>query len=190
MIDYDNWILSQADKEDLKDLTHSEQMVAGCCRSAAILFGIILGLAICALFSSCKSVEYVTVPEVHNEHHWHTDSVHQTDSIIRETQTTIMQLDSAAMARYGIQLKSAERAWLVKTQDMERQIQMLMQLTQQKDSVHDTVPVPVPVIKEVPAQLTWWQQARIHIGGVVFWISVIVAVVSLVRWWLKQKKVI
>lgn len=180
-MDYDNWILSQADKEDLKDLTHSEQMVAGCCRSAAILFGIILGLVICALFSSCKSVEYVTVPEVHNEHHWHTDSVHQTDSIIRETQTTIMQLDSAAMARYGIQLKSAERAWLVKTQEMERQIQMLMQLTQQKDSVHDTVPVPVPVIKEVPAQLTWWQQVRMHIGGVVFWLLVIYVAYCIIR---------
>ena len=159
-------------------------------RSVAILITVIIGMAICALFSSCKSVEYVTVPEVHNEHHWHTDSVHQTDSIIRETQTTIMQLDSAAMARYGIQLKSAERAWLVKTQEMERQIQMLLQINMQKDSVHDTVPVPVPVIKEVPAELTWWQQMRMHIGGVVFWLSVIVAVVTRVRWWLKQKKVI
>ena len=169
---------------------YQEAMRKSFIRSIATLITVIIGMAICALFSSCKSVEYVTVPEVHNEHHWHTDSVHQTDSIIRETQTTIMQLDSAAMARYGIQLKSAERAWLVKTQEMERQIQMLMQLTQQKDSVHDTVPVPVPVIKEVPAELTWWQQARIHIGGVVFWLSVIVAVVTLVRWWLKQKKVI
>ena len=189
-MDYDNWIFSQADKDDLKDLTHSEQMVAGCCRSAAILFAIILGLVICALFSSCKSVEYVTVPEVHNEHHWHTDSVHQTDSIIRETQTTIMQLDSATMARYGIQLKSAERAWLVKTQEMERQIQMLMQMNMQKDSVHDTVPVPVPVIKEVPAELTWWQHFRISLANILLWVVGIVAVVTLVRWWLKQKKVI
>ncbi len=190
MMDYDNWIFSQADKDDMKDLTHSEQMVAGCCRSAAILFAIILGLVICALFSSCKSVEYVTVPEVHNEHHWHTDSVHQTDSIIRETQTTIMQLDSAAMDRYGIQLKSAERAWLVKTQEMERQIQMLLQINMQKDSVHDTVPVPVPVIKEVPAELTWWQHFRISLANILLWVVGIVAVVTLVRWWLKQKKVI
>lgn len=151
-------------------------------QSIATLITVIIGMAICALFSSCKSVEYVTVPEVHNEHHWHTDSVHQTDSIIRETQTTIMQLDSAAMASYGIQLKSAERAWLVKTQEMERQIQMLMQLTQQKDSVHDTVPVPVPVIKEVPAELTWWQQARISLANILLWVVGIVAVVTRVRW--------
>ena len=159
-------------------------------RSVAILITVILGMAICALFSSCKSVEYVTVPEVHNEHHWHTDSVHQTDSIIRETQTTIMQLDSATMARYGIQLKSAERAWLVKTQEMERQIQMLLQINMQKDSVHDTVPVPVPVIKEVPAELTWWQHFRISLANILLWVVCIVAVVTLVRWWLKQKKVI
>jgi hypothetical protein len=57
-------------------------------------------------------------------------------------------------------------------------------------AVHDSIHQPYPVIKEVPAELTWWQQARMHIGGVVFWLSVIVAVVTLVRWWLKQKKVI
>ena len=68
-----------------------------------------------------------------------------------------MQLDSAAMARYGIQLKSAERAWLVKSKELERQIQQLMQLSQTKDTVRDSIPYPVEVIKEVPAKLSWWQ---------------------------------
>ena len=171
-------------------MSDDERMKAGCLHALFYLVAVGIAFAVCALFGSCTTTKYVPVQQQHTEHHWHTDSVHQTDSIIRETQTTIMQLDSAAMARYGIQLKSAERAWLVKTQEMERQIQMLLQLNMQKDSVHDTVPVPVPVIKEVPAQLTWWQQARMHIGGVVFWLSIIVAVVTLVRWWLKQKKVI
>ena len=161
-------------------------------RSMAILITVIIGMAICALFSSCKSVEYVTVPEVHNEHHWHTDSVHQTDSIIRETQTTIMQLDSATMARYGIQLKSAERAWLVKTQEMERQIQMLLQLNMQKDSVHghDADYPQQYVCQGDAAELTWWQHFRISLANILLWVVGIVAVVTLVRWWLKQKKVI
>lgn len=149
----------------------------------------LVGLMIAACFCSCKQTEYITVPEVHNEHHWHTDSVHQTDSIIRETRTTIMQLDSAAMAKYGITLKNAERAWLVKTAEMERQIQMLLQMNMQKDSVHDSIPVPVPVITEVPAELTWWQQARLHIGGIVFWLALILLFVKyalpLLRKWLK-----
>lgn len=155
-----------------------------------LFYSLALMAMVIGMMTSCKQTEYITVPEVHNEHHWHTDSVHQTDSIIRETQTTIMQLDSAAMAKYGITLKNAERAWLVKTQEMERQIQMLLQMNMQKDSVHDSIPVPVPVITEVPAELTWWQQTRLHIGGIVFWGVLLVGVILLARWWLRQKKLI
>jgi hypothetical protein len=176
----DYW--NHADKDQYKGMTDEEKLRAGCWQMVVLLVAVAIGMIVCSFFTSCKSVEYVTVPEVHNEHHWHTDSVHQTDSIIRETQTTIMQLDSAAMARYGIQLKSAERAWLVKTQEMERQIQMLLQLNIQKDSVHDTVPVPVPVIKEVPAELSWWQQLRIHIANILLWALLVVGV------WLAVKK--
>ena len=32
--------------------------------------------------------------------------------------------------------------------------------------VNDTIPAPYPVEVEVPAQLTWWQQTRMHIGEV------------------------
>jgi hypothetical protein len=164
------------------------QMMQGGCGSVMMIALVVM---IMAMLTSCKQTEYITVPEVHNEHHWHTDSVHQTDSIIRETTTTIMQLDSAAMAKYGITLKGAQQAWLVKSAELERQIQMLMQLSQQKDSVRDSipVPVPVPVVKEVPAELTWWQQTRMHIGGIVFWLALILLFIKfglpLLRKWIK-----
>ena len=166
-------------------MSDDERMKAGCLHALFYLVAVGIGFMVCALFGSCTTTKYVPVQQQHTEHHWHTDSVHQTDSIIRETQTTIMQLDSAAMARYGIQLKSAERAWLVKTQEMERQIQMLMQLTQQKDSVHDTVPQPYPVIKKVPADLTWWQQTRLHIANILLWALLVVGV-----WWAIKKFVL
>jgi hypothetical protein len=44
----------------------------------------------------------------------------------------------------------------------------------------DSIPYPVEVIKEVPAELTWWQQARLHLAnillfglliGVIIWIG-------------------
>jgi hypothetical protein len=37
-----------------------------------------------------------------------------------------------------------------------------------KDSVHDSIPVPYPVevIKEVPAELNWWQRLRLWIGNI------------------------
>ena len=127
------------------------------------VFGLIAVLLIGALYS-CSTQQIVPVPEIHEQHHWHTDSVHQTDSIIRETQTTIMQLDSAAMAQYGITLKNAERAWLVKSKELQRQIERLEAMSIQKDSVHDSIPYPVEVIKEVPAELSWWQGLLVRLG--------------------------
>ena len=134
---------------------------------------LIASLIIGALCSCSTQQKIVPVPEIHEQHHWHTDSIHQTDSIIRETQTTIMQLDSAAMASYGIQLKSAERAWLVKSNELERQIQQLMQLSQTKDTVRDSIPYPVEVIKEVPAKLSWWQGLLVRLGYIALAIVII-----------------
>ena len=137
------------------------------------VFGLIAAILTGALCSCSTQQKIVPVPEIHEQHHWHTDSIHQTDSIIRETQTTIMQLDSAAMARYGIQLKSAERAWLVRSNELERQIQQLMQLSLTKDTVRDSIPYPVEVIKEVPAKLSWWQGLLVRLGYIALAIVII-----------------
>lgn len=150
-----------------------------------ILIGWMLGVVILILLLlyGCTTTEYVSVPQQHTEHHWHTDSVHTTDSVIKETQITIMQLDSADMARYGIQLKAAERAWLVRTAELERQIQQMMQMSATRDTVRDTV----TVVKEVEAKpaanadgnvdkLTWWQKTRINIANIILYVLAIVAV--------------
>ena len=125
-------------------------------------------LFVLALLASCKQVEYVPVIQTQTEHHWHTDSVKEKDSTYHEKTTTIMQLDSAAMAKYGIRLEKAERAWLVKTEELQREIERLEAMSMSKDSVHDSIPVPYPVevIREVPAELTWWQKLRLWIGNI------------------------
>lgn len=123
-------------------------------------------LFVLALLASCGTTEYVPVVQTNTEHHWHTDSIHEKDSTYHEKTTTIMQLDSAAMAKYGIQLQKAERAWLVKTEELQRQIERLEAMSQSKDSVHDSIPVPYEVIKEVPAELSWWQRLRLWIGNI------------------------
>ena len=170
-MDYDNWILSQADKDDLKDLTHSEQMVAGCCRSAAILFAIIIGLAICALFSSCTTTKYVPVIE------------HKTDTLIQTNlqRDSIYVHDSIMVSQQGDTVRIEK--W--HTKYVEREVHDTLY-----QAVHDSIPQPYPVIKEVPAELTWWQHFRISLANILLWVVGIVAVVTLVRWWLKQKKVI
>ena len=125
-------------------------------------------IMVCLAMCGCKHMEYVPVVQTNTEHHWHTDSVKEKDSTYHEKTTTIMQLDSAAMAKYGIQLKAAERAWLVKTEELQRQIERLEAMSFQRDSVNDSIPKPYPVevIKEVPAELSWWQKLRLWIGNI------------------------
>ena len=140
--------------------------------------GIIIGLIACALITlcaGCKTTEYVPVTQQHTEHHWHTDSIYKTDSVIKEKETVVMQLDSAAMARYGIKLKSAERAWLVKTQEMERIIQELMAKSSQRDTVHDSI--PCPVIKEVEIQPSWWQRTKEDVFCIIILIILLAVVI-------------
>lgn len=135
---------------------------------------IIVALVVAGALSSCTTTKYVPVESNHTEHHWHTDSVHQVDSFYHEKETTIMQLDSAAMAKYGIQLKNAERAWLVKSWELERQIEALQRLTAERDTVRDSIPVPYPVERS----LSKWETVKMDYGGeaiiVVFFIIIIV----------------
>ena len=134
-----------------------------------------------AVLAGCKQTEYVPVVETHDVHHWHTDSVKQKDSVYHEKTTTIMQLDSAAMAAYGIKLKSAERAWLVKTAELERQIERLMAMSATKDSVHDSIPYPVEVIKEVPREPSGIERGLMMVG-----ILAIMIIIICVVWKLKK----
>lgn len=150
------------------------------------VFIVFIVLILCLpLLMSCHTNERV-VESQHTEHHWHTDSVIQRDSVIMEKQTTIMQLDSAQMAKYGIQLKNAERAWLVKTAELERQIAMLEAITATADTIRDTITIRQTITKtdviRKDKELTWWQKIRLSLGNVFLWVLVIIAVVFGVKY--------
>ena len=140
---------------------------------AIVVFVCLFGIG--SLFVGCKSVEFIPVESSHTEHHWHTDSVIQKDSVVKESMTTVMQLDSAEMAKYGIQLKNAERAWLVKSWELERQIEALQRLTAERDTVHDSIPVPYPVEK----RLSKWQQAKVDWGGWALLVLIVLVVIAI-----------
>lgn len=112
---------------------------------------VVIVAALVLTMCSCTTTKLVPIESAHTEHHWHTDSVFNTDSVIVDRETVVMQLDSAAMAKYGITLKAAERAWLVRTAELERQIARMEALRATADTVRDTiqVPYPVEVVKEV-----------------------------------------
>ena len=171
----DNWM--QTGYDPYKGMTDNERMKTGCAQAIGTVVGVIIAMVVCALLGSCTTTKYVPITETHTEHHWHTDSVKERDSTHTERNTIIRELDSAAMARYGIQMESNQRAWLVLQREMENRLRELEHMTAQRDTVHDSIPYPVEVTKEVPAQLTWWQQTRIHIGGIVFWLLLLLAVI-------------
>lgn len=138
-------------------MNNEEKAYKGCFWSF-LMFILTMGIAL--FMYSCKT-EYIPIETSHTEHHWHTDSIKEVDSVIHERHTTIMQLDSVAMAQYGIKLKNAERAWLVKSWELERQIENLQKLTAIRDTVRDTIQVPYPVEKK----LSKWQQTKVDWGG-------------------------
>jgi len=139
----------------------------GCFWSVCLFIAlVVMVLMFGSVMSGCKHVEYVPVETTHEIHHHHTDSIKERDSVYHEKETIIQQLDSATMAKYGIQLKNAERAWLVRTAELERRLQELSEA--HTDTVYrcDTIPRPVEVIKEVPAELKWWQKMSMSMGWV------------------------
>jgi len=149
------------------------------CRLAVIgwyLLAITIVVLIGWLLMGCTTTKYVTVPEVHEHWQTSTDTIHKTDSVIDRQTTTIREVDSATMAQYGIQMKDMQRAWLIETDRLQRELSELRH--SHTDTIHerDSIPYPVEVTKEVPAQLSWWQQARMHVGGIVIFLLIIFAV--------------
>jgi hypothetical protein len=160
-----------------KGLNDDERITAAVLHIVYICLGLLVAVLLCALLSSCTTTKYVPVTETRTEHHWHTDSVKERDSTHTERETVIRELDSAAMARYGIQMQANQRAWLVLQKEMENRLRELEHMTAQRDTVHDSIPVPYTVIKEVPAKLTWWQQTRLHLANILLWLLALLAVI-------------
>lgn len=142
-------------------------------RLLMMVVGFTVLLCVITMLSGCKPLQkVVTVPEVHEQHHWHIDSVIKHDSVFRDRKTVIRELDSAKMAQYGIQLKQAERAWLVETNELRREVERLSAMSANRDTVRDSIPKPYPVYVE--KQLTWYQNAKLKFSEIVIGIFFII----------------
>lgn len=138
---------------------------------------ILLVSIICSL-SGCKHIEYVPIETTHTIEHHHTDSVREVDSIFKNKETIIMQLDSEAMAQYGIRLQAAERAWLVRTAELERQLQKMQHTKTDTFLKIDSIPIPYPVVKvETKTNYGgWWA-----FGGLLLFIAAVAALFIILR---------
>ena len=149
----------------------------GCMSTGFFVALFIVVFALLAL-NSCTTTRVVKVPEVHEVIHHQSDTVIQKDSVIHEKETVIMKLDSATMAQYGIQLKATERAWLVSTKKLEKELQRIAKIKTDTLTIRDSIPYPVEVTKEVQAKISRWQRLKMNIG-LIFIGSIIVIIAAI-----------
>ena len=147
------------------------------------LVAIVILLVAALVLGACRSVKYVPVVEKHTEYVSHTDSMICRDTLEIREQTIIRMVDSATMAKYGIQLGRMESAWLIQYDRIQKQISELLKAKKDTIEKTDTIPIPYPVKVEVPAQLSWWQKTRMHIGE----ITIIALLVLLGSWIVRIK---
>ena len=154
MTDYTNpndpWM--QTGYDPYKGMSNNERIKAARLQLLIMVGAFIAALLICALFGSCTTTKYVTMPE------YHTDTVrivqHQRDSIYLSDSIYVSDF-----VRDDTVYKTVER-W--HTKYIERMIHDTLY-----QSKMDSIPYPVEVIKEVPAKLTWWQQTRLHLFNII-----------------------
>ena len=169
--DCDNFEPTDGDNADTSDITNQALRTATV--KTVIILAVIITCLLMAIFSSCTSTEYVTVPEVHEHWHHSTDTIHKTDSVIDRQTTTIREVDSATMAQYGIQMSALQTAWLIQTDRLQREISALR--ATRTDTVHerDSIPYPVEVVKEVPRERSTVEWVLLIVGiAAIAWIII------------------
>ena len=107
---------------------------------------LVLGIVLMSL-GSCRSVKYVPVETIKHDSIYITQ--HQKDSIYLHDSIHIKEkADTILIEKWH-------------TKYIEKQVHdTLIQVER------DTIPQPYPYEVEVPANLSWWQKTRMHIGEV------------------------
>ena len=168
MMDFTNpndfW--THPDYDPYKGMSDDERMKAGCLQLASYIVMILFGLLLCALLGSCTTTKYVPVIENH------TDTLIQT-KIVKDS---VYLKDSTSVTQKGDTIRIEK--W--HTKYIEKQVHDTT-FVSKTDSI--PVPYPVEVIKEVPAELTMWEQLKMKAGG----IAILLCIFAFLFWIWKEK---
>ena len=149
-----------------KGMNDDERMKAGCLQIISIVVTMTVGLLLCALFGSCKSVEYVPVIE------HHTDTLIQT-KIVKDS---VYLKDSTHVSEKGDTVRIEH--W--RTQFVKTEVHDTLYISK-TDSV--PAPYPVEVIKKVQAELTMWERLKMKAGG----IAILLCIFAFLFWIWRSK---
>ena len=182
-----------------KGLTDEERIGEGCFNIILMMIGALVAMILCAMFTGCSSPRTVTNTSDHriNDKLERIDSlltnrtVIQQDSIWRESvmrqfqsiheksdTNRITVVDTAGniirekiiinnIRETNSETDRTEREVLIRRlEKMDSTISKMIDRQEHTDSLLQSK----ETVKEVPAKLTWWQQLRIHLGGITFWL--------------------
>jgi hypothetical protein len=138
-----------------------------------VFLAAILLIALASLFTGCTTTKYVTVPEVHSDTVRITQ--HQRDSIVLRDSIYVNQYQRGDTVFLQVDRwhTSYRDRWHTDTAYISRR---------------DSIPVPVPVEKAVPAKLSWFQQLQLWLGRLVLVALAVLTGIWLIRkraWWLR-----
>ncbi len=162
----DFWVHKMQKYEPYKDMDDDDRLKAGCIQAFIVVMMMLVGLGICCLMGSCTTTKYIPVPE------YHTDTLmvtkHQHDSIWMHDSIHVWE---------GSDTVKIEK-WHTKYVLNEIHDTLYQSKT-------DSIPYPVEVPVEVPAQLSWWQQTRLHIANVLLYLLGFLALFFMVKRYFK-----
>ena len=144
------------------DGSHRHRQPQPPCRLSLIgwyLLAVLVTIMTVLMLAGCTTTKYVPIIEHHTDTliqtQHHRDSIYMHDSIhVREKGDTIR------IERWHTQYRDRWRhdtVYIAKTDSVPR-------------------PYPVEVVREVAKPLTWWQQTRMYVGGIVIFGLIIFAV--------------
>ena len=141
-----------------------EEKRNGCLGIVVWMFILLVAGFVLIAMGSCRSVRYVPVETIKHDSVYITQ--HQKDSIyIHDSIYQKEKGDTVLIEKWH-------------TRYIEKQVRdTLIQIQR------DTIPQPYPYEVEVPAQLSWWQKTRMHIGE----ITIIALLVLLGSWIVRIK---
>lgn len=141
-----------------------EEKRNGCLGIVVWMFILLVAGFVLIAMGSCRSVKYVPVETIKHDSVYITQ--HQKDSIyIHDSIYQKEKGDTVLIEKWH-------------TKYIEKQVRdTLIQIER------DTIPQPYPYEVEVPAQLSWWQKTRMHIGE----ISLVALLVLLGSWIVRIK---
>lgn len=132
-------------------------------------FWLFIALLVVGWLTSCTTTRVVTVDRVKND----------TTYITKQQRDSIWLHDSIHVMDRGDTIRIEK--W--HTKYIEREVHDTLYRAKT-----DSIPVPYEVIKEVPAELSWWQTARIYLANILLYAILIFGIIKLGKWHLSKLK--